>query len=119
MTRTEALNVAKPILFNTRMVQAILSNQKSCTRRVIKAKAVANALNSPVRKENPNVPDKQFIECLCKAPYATGDILYVRETFFHTECTPSCLYKQGEECCLYEQGKEHCRVVYVENHCYK
>ncbi|MEG1366948.1 MAG: hypothetical protein RSC96_06990, partial [Oscillospiraceae bacterium] len=36
MTRQELLQVAKPILFNTEMVKAILKGKKSCTRRVLK-----------------------------------------------------------------------------------
>lgn len=55
MTKNEMLKIAKPILFNTEMVQAILDGRKSVTRRVAK-------------KSQPT----------CKK----GDILYVRETFF-------------------------------------
>lgn len=36
MTREELLKVAKPILFNTDMVKAILNGQKTVTRRVAK-----------------------------------------------------------------------------------
>ena len=70
-----------PILFNTEMVRAILADRKTCTRRVIKYDKVYDALNSPARKGNPDIPDKQFIKCLVNMPYEVGDILYVRETW--------------------------------------
>lgn len=69
------------ILFNTEMVRAILDDRKTCTRRVIKYDKADDVLNSPARKENPDIPDKQFIKCLVKMPYEVGDILYVRETW--------------------------------------
>lgn len=71
----------RPILFNTEMVQAILDGRKTCTRRVVKYDKADDALNSPARKENPDIPDKQFIKCLVNKPYEAGDILYVRETW--------------------------------------
>lgn len=70
-----------PILFNTEMVAAIKDNQKSVTRRVIKQGKIEKILNSPSRKENPDIPDEKFINSLVKAPYSPGDILYVRERF--------------------------------------
>lgn len=36
MTRQEVLQIAKPILFNTEMVRAILDGKKMVTRRVCK-----------------------------------------------------------------------------------
>lgn len=36
MTREQVLHIAKPILFNTKMVQAIQDGTKTVTRRVIK-----------------------------------------------------------------------------------
>ncbi len=68
----------KPILFSTPMVQAILDGKKTQTRRVIKIDDAPENWNisiagtSIVRTEPYDV----------KLPrYATGDILWVRETF--------------------------------------
>ena len=80
MTREEALKIAKPILFNTEMVRAILDGRKTVTRRIIKHDIDA-ILNSPYHKEHPEVGDKTIIENLCMKPYQIGDILYVRETW--------------------------------------
>lgn len=80
MTRQEILKSAKPILFNTDMVRAILDGRKMVTRRVIKRNVDA-ILNSPYHNEHPEVEDKQIIRKLCMPPYRPGDILYVRETW--------------------------------------
>lgn len=70
-----------PILFNTDMVRAILDGRKTVTRRVISHVKTKDVLNSPLRKNNPDIPDKKFISCLVDSPYEEGDILYVRETY--------------------------------------
>lgn len=80
MTRVELLAKAKPILFNTEMVRAILDGRKTVTRRVIKGDTDA-ILNSPYHNQHPEIPDSQIIGKLCLPPYEVGDILYVRETW--------------------------------------
>ncbi len=84
-----------PILFNTEMVRAILDSRKTVTRRVVKGN-VDGILNSPYRNRDSGTPDNVLIGKLCKPPYQTGDILYVRETWSFLPCAecmdegPSC-----------------------------
>ena len=89
MTREEILLVAKPILFNTDMVEGILDCRKTETRRLIKPPYFVDGdENNPgsllVMRTAPKgskiyrqigkmpYPDK---------PYKIGDYLYVRETW--------------------------------------
>ena len=76
----------KPILFNTKMVKAILKGEKSVTRRAIKLprhiSIQANGLYE-VYSDGICYKDKHFRDIVksLKAPYKVGDILYVRETW--------------------------------------
>ncbi len=81
-----------PMLFNTEMIQAILDDRKTCTRRIIKKDKIDAVLGSPCRKDNPNIPDKNFIEKLIIPPCQKGDILYVRETYCPNYFDSNTLY---------------------------
>lgn len=101
MKRQEALKTAKPILFNTEMVKAILDGKKKVTRRVIKPQPKsllcyafmgANCGKWIYPSENTHKywGDKyKLSESLSEAdmcikwtpPFHTDDILYVRETW--------------------------------------
>lgn len=91
MTREEILSVAKPILFNTDMVKAILDGRKSVTRRICKD---ANEYTVPDMSFHDadkrtyavhNYADKEhtdklsIVERIC--PICPGDHMYVRETW--------------------------------------
>lgn len=101
MTREELLKVAKPILFNTDMVQAILDGRKTVTRRVIKPQpkfrlcytfAGFNHRKWSYPKDSAFVhwgEEYRLPDCITdddkkmvwNPPYHGDDILYVRETW--------------------------------------
>lgn len=93
MTREEALKIAKPILFNTRMVLAIQGGTKTVTRRLVKPKYTNTkiVLKNGKAFETLGTP-ATTVEI--KAPYKVGDILYVRETWSTVNVRPKrYLYK--------------------------
>ena len=77
----------KPILFNTEMVKAILNEQKSVTRRVIKqyvpedAKFGYTAFTPEGYISARGTYADGWGEKFYRLPYRPGDILWVRETF--------------------------------------
>ena len=82
----------KPILFSTKMVQAILEGRKTQTRRIIKPQPkkgiIATAFDfkkgfyaSKIKIEEN--PDRFEITELFKPKFQIGDILWVRETFIN------------------------------------
>lgn len=82
MNREELLKNAKPILFNTEMVQAILEGRKTVTRRKID-RDITNFCDVEV---DGTLLDYQnchgdFINPIDLCRYKVGDILYVRETW--------------------------------------
>ena len=84
MNETELLKNAKPILFNSEMVRAILTNKKTQTRRVVKLQPQYHP-NGDYWLTNTDywyAKYKPKFETLKKySKYQPGDILYVRETW--------------------------------------
>ncbi len=102
MTKSELLQIAKPILFNTDMVRAILDRRRTVTRKVIKpANPFRNKegyhqgnglwIDGYSKNDEPNGHIKDYSVSSCwmtrkyylekYAPYQPGDTLYVRETW--------------------------------------
>lgn len=96
MTRDELLAVAKPILFNTEMVQAILDGLKTVTRRCVKPKSkyaygffvLTNKSDGTFAGVYDYDEDENAFDKPQKQPAYKGDILYVRET-----------WAKSDECC--------------------
>ena len=85
--KDELLKIAKPVLFNTEMVRAILNGTKTCTRRVIKPQPTYSERDGFSWKGHaygtvlpPTIQGAIYNFC-CAAQYKIGDILYVRETW--------------------------------------
>lgn len=117
MTRTELLKTAKPILFNTEMVMAILDGRKTVTRRVLKNQDE----NAYIYDWNYMDGMKADVDLICdrngevyalanKPPCHTGDILYVREAF-----APVIDYIEGEPETVYAYKASTPNNQYVGN----
>lgn len=129
MNREELLKNAKPILFNTEMVQAILEGRKTVTRRnpfKFEMKEGYNPdwsgyslgeyytghIESGVCLYSRGAHDVWGVRSnVVKAPYKVGDILYVRETWQRNYCNDAMVpgkyaYKASPETWQYFSEEE-------------
>lgn len=117
MIKEELLKEAKPVLFNTDMVQATQEGRKCVTRRLVKPQPEKDMIH---RLGYCTVGDKKDIGKFgfgtkeygghilnVKPPYRPGDILYVRETWNFMPCI-ECM-KENETC---KKG----RITYEDRH---
>ncbi len=86
MKKSELLQNAKPLLFNTEMVKAILDGRKTVTRRVIKPQPVLNngfwELGGAGWSESiSTITPVPYHSLYNRMPFKPGDILYVREAW--------------------------------------
>lgn len=125
MTRDELLKVAKPILFNTEMVQAIIEGRKTVTRRLVKPKS-KNAYGFFVTHRKSDGAfmgvydydeNEQMFESSQTPPAVPGDILYVRETWNHYRCE-NCQTKERREGYFYKASPEDKKELpdYIQYH---
>lgn len=102
----------KPILFNTEMVRANLDGRKSCTRRLVKGFVPDDAIWGYTA-----FTPKGYISCrgtfadgygekFFKLPYQTGDILYVRETWYKDKYRYMYRANYSDSEKFYRNGKE-------------
>lgn len=117
MKKAGLLKIAKPILFNTEMVQAILEGRKTVTRRIIKPQPVLEGGFWKLGGAgwSNNIKTVYPIPCHSlynKAPYKPGDILYTRETWReqpvgedgHIEIEYKADFNEGELACYGRRG---------------
>lgn len=104
----------KPILFSTEMVQAILEGRKTQTRRTKGLKVVNNNPDShlfnsfSIDKENATFKKLEGMWQGVDVPYKTGDVLWVRESFFHS------FYNKNDQCFIYKADLKEDSVKFLK-----
>lgn len=107
MTGTELLEVAKPILFNTEMVRAILDGRKTVTRRAVPERLLDKYYdyddwcNAVMPRDIPCTRAYERDFFMARAPYQPGDILYVRETWQEKKMLSSAYFYKANDNLLF------------------
>jgi hypothetical protein len=125
--KERVMDLEKPVIFNTQMVQEILKGNKTQTRRIIKNKYdnsditffenkygkrlvyMQNDVPAPVKNQDGTTSHKLIAMEEVKKPCNIGDILWVRETWANT-WTPD-----GQEGYVYKADGEPSRFPYWGN----
>lgn len=102
----------KPILFNTKMVRAILEGRKSCTRRLVKFLSGENPQWTGYIKDGLMLYNGRNEPCIRKAPYHPGDILYVRETWGEGYEEGTYIYRASDKLAGLPTFKESSKLIY-------
>ena len=116
MKREELLQVAKPILFNTDMVRAILDGRKTMTRRHPSKRIedkwfdYAEWVAAVKTPGSTSLKEKEFYEQY--PPYLPGDILYVRETWGEGYEEETYIYKADDKLANLPEFKESSKLIY-------
>ena len=132
MDRKELMQNAKPILFNTDMVRAILDGRKTVTRRIIKPqpKTILCYAFAGHGCGKWMYPDKNAYKYwgdkykrtaeltsedekrMWTPPYHTDDILYVRETWGEGYEEGTYIYKADDKLANLPEFKESSKLIY-------
>ena len=111
MAKTELLKIAKPILFNTDMVRAILDGRKTVTRRLLKQPFEIHP-NGYITKPKGNERLIPYVP-----PYQPGDIIYVRETW-RKHPKQDIFYYRADNVCNGKSDEKGCPEPYDKtNNC--
>ena len=105
----------KPILFNTKMVQAILDGRKTTTRRIARGLKDATKATNGDFKWDYKQSWMNDLGLEISAPYHIGDILYVRETWM----IQSMKNFEKNIKFLYKAGPQELKEVHVSNQRYE
>lgn len=107
---------AKPILFNTDMVRAILDGRKTVTRRIPSKRIEDKWLDyeewvtAVAPPGSTSLTEKEFYEQY--PPYHPGDILYVRETWGEGYEEGTYIYKADDKLANLPEFKESSKLIY-------
>lgn len=101
-----------PILFNTKMVQALLTGRKTCTRRLVKFLPGKNPQWTGYIKDGLMLYNGKNEPCIRKAPYQPGDILYVRETWGKGYEEGTYIYKADDKLADLPTFKDSTKLIY-------
>ncbi len=109
----------RPIIFNTKMVKAILDGEKSQTRRIIKPQPEGadywTVHKEPWYTKEIFYPNNKATPSLLKCPYGkVGDMLWVRETFCLGEIVEADSIDGYSEGCYVSQCSEKNSIIMKE-----
>lgn len=120
--KDELIKIAKPILFNTEMVKAILDGKKQETRRIVEFENRKNPNWSGYQKDGLTLYNGNNEPCNKRPRFSVGDVLYVRETWIVESGYPAAfgfnvIYLAGDpdvRACLFDDVERYRKFVKYE-----